>query len=229
MTTFLELKTEVATEIGSINVTDDATALGRELNRAVRRILRQAPYIYMTSQTVTPGANADYSLAASVLVMNEAYFTSGGTNFDLERVSLQEIIRMRKASTTAVGATRWYALVGGNKLAFYPTPAAADTMTMYYVPAPTVMSADANDPATATYGPIPVDYHDLIARYAMARMASFADDQSASQGTRYWQEFNEGLMVMKREIHRSGGRRMRRARWGSSRRSVPSDPSVVVR
>lgn len=228
MSTFVELKTEVASEIGSINVTDDATALGRELNRGVRRILRQPPYVYMTSQTVTPGANADYTLATSILVMNEAYFTQGTTNYDLERVSLQDILRLRKAATTAAGPARYYALVGANKLAFYPTPAAADTLTMYYVPVPTAMSADANDPSTATYGLIPVDYHDLIARYAMARMASFADDASAAQGSRYWQEFNEGLKDMKRELHRLGGRRLPRARL-KGRRSVLSDPSIVVR
>ena len=227
MSTFIELKTEVAEEIGSINVTDDATKLGRELNRGVRRILRQPPYVYMASQTVTPGANADYTLAATILVINEAYFTQGGTAYDLERVSLQDILRLRKASTAATGPTRYYAFAGG-KLAFYPTPGAADTLTMYYVPVPTAMSADANDPSTATYGGIPVDYHDLIARYAMARMASFADDQSASQGTRYWQEFNDGLTQMKRELHRLGGKRIPRARL-ANRRVFPSDPAIAVR
>jgi hypothetical protein len=228
MSTFAELKTEVAEEIGSINVTTDATKLGRELNRGVRRILRQPPYVYATSQTITPGANADYTLAATILVLTDAFFTSAPTNYPLERVSLADILRLREASQTAAGPTRYYALVGSNKLAFYPTPGAADTITVYYVPVPTVMSSDAHDPSDVTYGGIPVDYHDLIARYAMARMGSLDDDQSSSQGARYRQEFEQGLLEMKRELHRRGGRRLPRARVGR-RRIFPSDPSVVVR
>lgn len=228
MSTFLELKTEVAEEIGSINVTTDATKLGRELNRGVRRVLRQPPYVYVTSQTITPGATADYSLAATILVLTDAYFTSTPTNYPLERVSLADILRLREASQVVAGPTRYYALVGSNKLAFYPTPGAADTITVYYVPVPTAMSGDAHDPSDATYGGIPVDYHDLIARYAMARMASFADDASAAQGSRYWEEFNNGISDMKRELHRRGGRKLPRARLGR-RRMFPSDPSVVVR
>ena len=229
MSTLAELQTEVAAEIGSINATDDATAINRELNRGVRRILRQPPYVYMTSQTVTPGATADYTIAATILLITEAYFTQSGTDYDLERVSLADILLLRKASTTAAGPTRYYALVGANKLAFYPTPGAADTLTMYYVPVPTAMSTGSHDPSTATYGAIPVDYHDLISRYAMARLASFDDDASSAQGSRYWQEFNDGLKEMKRELHRLGGRKLPRARLKAHRNYLPSDPSVGLR
>lgn len=228
MSTLAELQTEVAEEIGSINTTDDVTKINRELNRGVRRVLRQPPYVYVTSQTVTPGANADYTIAASILVIVEAYFTASGSNYDIERVSLADIIRLRKATSAAAGPARYYALVGSNKLAFYPTPGAADTLTVYYVPVPTAMSTSGHDPSDATYGGIPVDYHDLIARYAMARLASFDDDASSAQGSRYWQEFNTGLAEMKRELHRRGGRRLPRARL-NTRRVFPSDPSIPVR
>ena len=228
MSTLAELQTEVAQEIGSVNVTDDEAKLTRELNRGVRRLLRQPPYVTIASQTVTPGANADYDFAASILLITDAYFTSNSQDYPLERVSLADILRLRQASTASNSPTRFYALVGARKLAFYPTPAAADTLSMYYVPAPTAMSSGSHDPSNATYGGIPVDYHDLIARYAMARMASFADDASAAQGSRYWQEFNDGLKDMKRELHRQGGRKLPRARLGR-RRVFPSDPAIPLR
>ncbi|MCR4340858.1 MAG: hypothetical protein NUW01_13340 [Gemmatimonadaceae bacterium] len=228
MSTLTELEVEVASEIGSINATDDQTAIRRELNRGVRRILRQPPYVYLTSQTVTPGANADYTIATSILLITDLYVTAGSVDYPLEKTSLADIIRLRQASASSAGPARYYAQVGSNKLAFYPTPAAADTMTVYYVPVPTAMSTSSHDPSDATYGGIPVDYHDLIARYAMARLASFDDDASSAQGSRYWEEFNSGLAQMRRELNRHGGRRLPRARL-SNRRIFPSDPSIVIR
>jgi hypothetical protein len=93
MSTFLELKTEVAAEIGSINVTDDATALGRFLNRAVRDFLRRTR-CYVESDTFTPGAVTNYTLDTSVLVIVDLSFS--GATAPLEQVTVAPRRRRRR-------------------------------------------------------------------------------------------------------------------------------------
>jgi hypothetical protein len=216
MSTLAELQTEVAEEIGSIDATADATKINRFLNRGVRDILRKTR-CYVTSQTITPGATADYALAATVLDISVLYATASGNEYRLERVSPAEIVDMR-LNGTASSPARYYALAGFNTVMWYPTPAAADTFTMYYTPAPTAMSSGSHDPATSTYGNIPEDYHHLIARYAMRFLGSFDDDTSSAQGSRYWEEYKEGLREMRAELNRKGGNRLPRSRVGSPRR-----------
>lgn len=218
MAVLSDLQTEVAEEIGSINATDDATKINRALNRGVRDILRRT-HCYVTSMTLTPGATADYTLTSSVLSI-----VAIDSADSLERVPVQEILRLRNQSTSSSPA-RKYALAGATTLMWWPTPAATDTMTVYYVPAPTAMSSASHDPSSITYGGIPEDYHELIARYAMARLASFDDDASSAQGARYREEYEKGLKEMKAQLVRRGGVRLGRAVLGR-RTTVPHNNST---
>ena len=225
MSTLSELQTEVASEIGSINATDDATAINRELNRGVRDILRRT-HCYVESETFTPGANENYTLDTTVLEVIDMYFTNA--TLSLDRVTVAEIHRLRRAVTgTSSSQPRRYAWQNPLVLFEY-APGASDTLTVVNVPAPTAMSAAGNDPATATYGGIPVDYHWLIARYAMRFLASFDDDASSAQGSRYWEEYMSGIADMRRELSRKGGARPMKATLGpvGGRIFPPSDNST---
>lgn len=223
MSVLSDLQTEVASEIGSINATDDATAINRELNRGVRDILRRS-HCYVESKTFTPGANLNYTLDAAILEVISMYFTA--STVPLERVTVQEIHRLRQTVTgSTTSQPRRYAWQHPLILFEY-APAAADTLIVVNVPAPTVMSSASHDPSTATYGGIPVDYHWLIARYAMRFLASFDDDSSSAQGSRYWEEYLSGISDMRRELPRRGGARPARATLGRGRAYVPSDPST---
>lgn len=222
MSTLSDLQTEVAEEIGSINATDDATKINRELNRGVRDILRRT-HCYVESETFTPGANQNYTLDATILEVVALYFTDADS--PLDRVTVEEIHRLRQAATSGTSQPRRYAWQNPLILFEY-APAAADTLTVVNVPAPTAMSSAAHDPSSATYGGIPVDYHWLIARYAMRFLASFDDDSSSAQGSRYWEEYLAGIKDMNRELPRKGGPRVRVATLGRGRVYVPSDPST---
>ena len=201
MSTFLELKTEVAEEIGSIDVTTDATKLGRFLNRGVRDFLRRTK-CYVESDTFTPNA-LNYTLDSSALMVIDLYYTSSST--PLEQVSVAQINRIRRGAIS-VGAAfpRFYAFQNP-LIMFDVAPTATATLTCINVPVPTAMSADANDPSTATYGGIPVDYHDAIAYYAEWHLGSYDDDSSSAQGSRYREWYLDRVKDCKREMTLKGG------------------------
>lgn len=214
MSVLSDLQQEVAEEIGSINVTDDATKINRALNRGVRDILRKTR-CYQDQITATPGAVSEYTLASSVLdIVDIAVQGEAGS---MERLPAHELRRLQRMSESWDGPARYFALAGNNLLLFHPAMAAGDVLDLLVVPAPTAMSAAGNDPATATYGGIPEDYHELIARYAMARLASYDDDGSSAQGTRYREEYREGIREMRSELAMKGGHRLPKMLLGRRR------------
>lgn len=179
----------------------------------------------MESETFTPGAALNYTLDSTVLAVLDMYFTNA--SYSLERVSVADIHRIRRSSLTGSSYPRRYAFQ--NPLVLFDiAPAASDTLTVVNVPAPTVMSAGAHDPSTATYGGIPVDYHDALAYYAEWHLGSFADDASSSQGTRYKEWYMERVRDCVQEIRERGGRRQPRSTVGPVRRYVPSNNSTDV-
>ena len=224
MSILSELQTSVVREIGSINATDDATEINKYLNRGVRYVLRQTK-CYVDDSTVTPGANEDYNTTTSYIDILEAYFTAGGVQYPLERVTVHELLRMRRSGVSAGAPARYYALAGNNKMMFWPTPGASDSLYLLAVPAPTAMSGASDDPATATYGGIPVDYHQLIVWFACWHLARFDDDASSEYGQRYKDMLDEGIRQARRELNARVGHRQPRYHAGR-RRILPADPST---
>lgn len=228
MSTLSDLQTEVSEEIGSINATEDATKINRFLNRGVRDfLLRSGVKVSSATMDLTADQN-DYTLDDEVLDIKNVSLASGGSDYRFEQVSPQELLDMRRGETSSNSPAMHYALNGSDLFMVYPTPAAADTITIYYVKKPTEMSSAANDPSTATYGGIPVVFHDALALYAMWKLASFDDDQSSAQGQRYKDEYMERVRDARRNVATKGNARMPRARVGR-RRLAPHDPSADVR
>jgi hypothetical protein len=87
----------------------------------------------------------------------------------------------------------------------YPTAAAAVTLVVLYVPKPTEMTTT-NDPSTATYGGIPVEYHPALEEYAKWKMADYDDDSSSQNGLLYQQEYMRLVRDAKRHMRERGGR-----------------------
>lgn len=223
MATLGDLTTEVAEEIGSINATDDQVKIWRFLNRGVRDFLRRTR-CYVQSETFTPGATLNYTLDATVLAVVDIYWT--GSTMPLERVSVQEIHRLRRATAaTATGYPRYYAYQ--NPLILWNiAPGASETVTVVNVPVPTAASNSSHDLADATYGGIPADYHDAIALYAEWKLASYDDDSSSAQGSRYKEWYEQRIQECKRELSGKGGARLPKATVGRTRYALPHDPSA---
>jgi hypothetical protein len=208
--------------------TDD-TVLGYELNDAVRQFLLDTHCNVNRSETTIAAATDDSEIASSVLAIDNIQVTSGSIVSVPVRVTPDEILEMRRASaaTGSSGNGRYYALQGSDLLMWYPALAIGDVVLTYYVPKPTEMSSGSHDPATETYGGIPVEYHPALIAYAKWKMADYDDDGSSQMGLVYKAEYDNLVKEVRKDMRGKGGRSLRRAQVG--RRPVfPRVPSQDV-
>lgn len=224
MSTFAQLKTNVNAELGLDSTASGAedVLLGVRLNEGVREVLLRTHCKVSVATTALTAGTADYELPTDVLAMHEIKTSALRS---LERENPATIHSLRQAAATATAAyTFLYALDGANLLMLYPTPSASDVLTLYYVPKPTEMSAAGNDPSTATYGGIPVQWHDALELWAMHKLGSYDDDASSKIGSDYLVRFEQRVREIRLEIKNMGGRRQPRVRVNRYR-PLSSDPS----
>jgi hypothetical protein len=196
--------------------------LGKKLNDAARDFLVRTHCNVNASSMALTADVYDYDLPTTVLAILDLDVTGGSGRYPLERTSPAEILRMRRADSS--GVSRYYALNGATLLMLWPTPAAADTVTVYYVPRPTEMSSAGHDPSADTYGAIPVEYHPALEEYAKWKMADYDDDQSSQMGAVYQGNYERLVRQALKSIRGKGGRSMGRAVIGR-RGSLRSSPS----
>lgn len=147
------------------------------------------------------------------------YLTSGGGNFRVRRMSTTDLINLRLFQVTTA-PVQMYALNGANMLMVYPTPLAADSITVYYVPRPTALANASDDPSTGSLGGIPSEYHYGLELYMMWKAGDAFDDESSSSGMTYRMEYegnpNAGpgpardgfIGTMKKDIRKKGGKHL---------------------
>lgn len=229
MTTLAQFRSSVASRIGLDNTasSEEQGFIDGWVNEGVVEVLKRTKCT-VQSATATPGATADYALPTTVLDLVDVYFTSGGQTYEpLERVTVDELLLYRQASTTGTaGPPAKFALAGNGLVMWWPTPSATDTITYYAVVRPTALSASSDTPSSASNGGIPDEYHKAIEVYAFAEAADWADDQTSAQGQRYRDRFNELVGQIRSDLRRKGGRPLR-ARVGNRLRGWrPHDRSV---
>lgn len=188
-------------------------------------------HCYVTSATVTPSTSSpDYTLDVSVLEIIDLYPVSATISYTMERLTVPELLAVRKNASSATSPSLFYALAGQSLLMFHPQPASTDTFTMYYVPVPTALAAGADDPSGATTGGIPVAYHKAIEFYALSEAADANDDASSQQGTKYFQAYQDQIKKIRRHLRARGGDRLPRAKAvgpkGFRGRYPNHDPSI---
>lgn len=221
------LRTTISGILGIENIVaqsgGDQSQIDYYVNEAIRQILLDTG-CYVTSTTVTPGATADYTLTTSFLKILRMYFTVSSVQYPLIQRSLDEIIDLRR-NTDSVGPTRCYKLAGRDLLMWYPTPGASDVLSLYYVPYPTFpLSTGTDDPSTAAYGGIPVEYHRLIELYACWKMAIWSGDITSANGVSFKQNYLEGVGQMRRDFSKRGGDEMAGIPLPSRRRGLAWQP-----
>jgi hypothetical protein len=208
MSTLTDFRTMIKAELGldTLNSGSEQTECDRRVNEGVLDILRKTE-CYVTSATMTEtSSTGDYDLDTAILRVKGWLWAGTGSSSVPERVSPQEIERMRAASVAVVATpASYYAVAGANRLMVYPTPGASDVVTIYYVPRPTAMTDGAHDPSDAPYGGIPEEFHPAIESYALAKLASMDDDDSSQQGMRYRAEYQQWVKDIRREVNLKAG------------------------
>ena len=184
------------------------------VNQAVQRVLEDT-LCYVTPATIDDfdGTSSDYTLDATILEIAVMWFSSGGTNYRLERLSIEGLVEKRRVANPTGTPTAFYALAGASTLMFWPTPGAADTLNFYYIPIPTSLSATGDDPSSTSLGGVPKILHEAIFFYACKRLASYDDDQSSAQGQRYQDWYDAEIKRYREIIRRRAGFRLLIKTW----------------
>lgn len=190
------------------------------INQAVTDVvLRTRCKVSSTTIAMSAGTK-DYTLDTAILQILEAYITSSNQDYALERITVEEILRLRRTTASNTSPARYYALAGANLLMVWPTPSASDTITVYYVPRPATLSSGSDTPSE-----IPTEFHKLVEWYALAEAADYDDDGSSGVGAYYLQRYEKGIAEAKKAIARKGRTRLARNIPGRQTRITPAVPS----
>lgn len=217
MTTLAQFRTAIAAEIGLDNSTSgDQPSIDLWVNDGVTDVVNRSDCrIRCATLTLTAGA-WKYTLPTTILKIMTCYVATSTGSYPLEMVSEDDIIAMQSASSASISPAQYYAVAGSDFLLMYPTPASADTLNIFYVPRPAVLSASSDSPSE-----IPAEFHRLVEYYAEARAASFSDDGGSQMGNSYRALYEQELRRMKRQVWLKGGHRMPLASVRSRIRRLP--------
>jgi hypothetical protein len=244
MSTLATLRSDVAGVLGldydaTAPTTGDGPRLTAWANDAVIDVLRKTHcYVAAATMSLTSG-QGDYTLDANILAIEDIYTTSSGSNFRLTRKSSTDLLSLRMFSVTG-SPEQFYALSGLNLLMLYPTPLQTDSLTVYYVPRPTALSGNTDDPSTASLGGIPSEFHYGLELYMQWKAGETFDDESSSNGESYRRQYlgdptappgtlqRDGFIgTMKKDMRRKGGKHLAGVQIPPrGRRSYAANPGV---
>ena len=210
MTTLAQFRTQTAAKMGLDNTADgDQTLLNGWVNSGYAEVLAESRvYVASATMALTAGSG-DYTLPTQILAINELYLTSASDSqlTRVTRLSPQEILDLRVGSQSAgTPPARFYALNGSSLLMVYPTPDAADVLTVYYAPRPATLSADGDEPSS-----VPTEWHKTIEYYVLWQAGQYVNDRFSRNGDDYRVLYEQALSKMKKAALHRGGRRLSRA------------------
>lgn len=216
------MKIQAKLGLDSTAASAEETQLIAWINEGVVDVLVRAR-VNVNCADLTLTANTwKYTLPTSALAIQDISYTAAadGSVGTLTRVTPADILRFRTASPATGSTVKYYALNGSDLLMVYPTPSAADVITIYYTPRPTALSSTsstAHDPSSETYGGIPTEYHKAIELYALAQAAEYTEHQPSQFGARYQAMYESKLLEIKRAMRHKGGRSLGPATVGKRR------------
>lgn len=199
---------------------DELTLMQTWANRGVVDVLlRTFCYVDLGDMALIAGTT-DYRIDASILKIQNMHITSTVSGADQSPITIVDMQTVDEYldSNPATSDPTMVAFYG-TLMRVAPVPSGANTLRFYYVPKPTLMTADANDPSTATYGGIPEEYHEAILYYMLWKGSEYDDKQAALDPGKYRQAY-EGLLADARSsLRRKSGRGLNKARVGYPSRS----------
>lgn len=183
--------------------------------------------VSVTSATMNLTAgSASYTFPDAIMRIKEMVITPSGATVSkpLKQSTLDEILSRRQASggiQNFGGYVTHYALLGVNDFEVWPTPQAADVLTIYYVAAPTALDADEDVPSL-----LPEPFASKVLEFgALAEAADFKGDPAGAQ----WAgEYQQWLQKLRAHLTRKQGSQPGQFRVWNSTVFPPHDPSTDV-
>lgn len=222
MTTLTQYRSAVASKIGLDNsVGGDQPFIDLWVNEGVTDVLMRTDCRIRAADMAMTAGVSNYTMDTSIMKIYDAYVTVSGIAYWLEVTTIDEILAMRRTTTANVSPAQFYAVAGSDMLLVYPAPATADTLTIYYVPRPTTLSAGSDTPSE-----IPSEFHKAVEFYALREAADYSDDSTSQGGMAYQQLYEQWIKRIKKWVWLKGNHRMPRATVRRNRASIPfHDPS----
>lgn len=232
MATLATLRSSVQNKLGldTTASSTEETLVDRWINEGVVDVLVRTR-VHVNCLDVDLIANTwKYNLDTDILAILDITVTDSGTGDTLmpQRTTAEDILWKRsRGGDDATSPMLYYALAGNDLLLVYPTPAAGDSLDVFYVPRPTALSISSQDPSTDTLGGIPTEYHKAIELYACWQAAEYTDHQPSRYGLKFQQDYEAWLVRIRKQARNKGGRYLGAARLGRRVR-VPRSPSADV-
>ena len=200
-TTLAQYRTRVSAKLGlQIGAGDDQTLIDSWLNEAYEDIVLKTHCKQRRATMALTSGTYDYTLPTQAMAILEVQNTASSIDYGMVRVDLEEMMRMRRATGTPPA---YFYYSEGDLITVYPTPGSGETMTVYYVPRPTALSASSDAPTD-----IPGEYHKLLEWYALAEGAEYDNHQPSSFGLTWRTFYENGLREMRRLLKMRGGTRI---------------------
>ncbi len=196
---FLDIQTSVAAKL-RLTLADDQTKIQDWINQTYADVAVETRCFQKQGTAAMTAGVATYLLDAQILHIELLTVTqAGGTAyFPLVECQLDEILNYQATSAGGSGPSRRYCLIGLNEIVVWPTPAAADTMNIWYsYLAPPLV--DDNDTAL-----FPEPFASKILEYgALVQGAEWKRDIMVLG--QYQQQYQSWLGAFQRYLNRKGG------------------------
>ncbi len=204
MTTLAQYRTAVSSKVGLDNSTvGDQGLIDGWVNEGVLDLLmRTGCRVRTANMTLTPTI-PNYSLDAQILKIIDIEVTSSGIASWMEQATIEDINALRRSSAAFTSPAQYFAVLGSDMIAVYPTPLTADELTIYYVPRPVTLSASSDSPDE-----IPAEFQKAIEYYALSEAADMSDDQGTQMGMLYLNKYEQWIKRIKRWVNMKGHHRM---------------------
>lgn len=169
---------------------------------------------------------AVYTMPTAVIRIKQMIVTPSGQGASrpLIPTSIEQILEWSAsngANSTANGYVTHYALLGIQDIQYYPTPTAADVVTMYYVKLPTALSADADVPV------LQEPYvSSCLTEGACYQAAMFLKDPDALL---YKKNYDDAMRSLRGHLRRREGAMTRQFRITRGDSVIPHDRSTDIR
>ena len=206
MATLATLRTAVGTKSGMdySNAGFERDLIDFWLNEGVREVLTRT-HCYVKCADLTLSNDVwKYDLPANILALKSIVDTESNR---VEMVTLDEILDLRRSSTTGATTNLRVAITGLNLLTVWPTPTQDIEIDVFYVPLPAEMTTTTDDPSVTTFGGIPTAYHHAIELFALAQASDHEHEGRTQQGRKYTEDFEFYIKkVIRPAVNRMGGR-----------------------
>jgi len=209
-----------------LDATADLAATKDWINQVYAEVCVETEALQDTTTISLTGGTAVYTLSTSIMRIKQMYVSASADapSRPLIPTSIEQLLEWSAsngAQATAQGSVTHYAMLGLQKIQFYPTPAASDTVTAYYVKLPTALSS-ASDVSV-----LQEPYSSkLLIEGACYQAAMFLKDPDALL---YKQNYDEALRAYRGHLRRKGGAMTQAFRLTGGTAYVPHDRSVDVR